>query len=396
MKILFVCHRLPFPPRRGGKIRPFNIIRHLADQGHKVTSVSLARSPEEADAGAGLSDHCDEVIVETVGSGAAWLRTISRLPTLSPSSMGYFYSSALHRRVRERLAGDRFDLIFVHCSSVAQYVAHVEDVPKVMDFGDMDSQKWLAYSEHRAFPLSIGYWLEGRKLERAERRIAARFDVCTATTRAEMHSLQTLCPPERTGWFPNGVDRDYFQPDGADYDAQTISFVGHMDYFPNQQAMTEFCASVWPTLKRARPQLSLQIVGARPSRAVRALGDLDGVRVTGSVPDVRPFLRDSALTVAPLLIARGTQNKILESLAMGVPVVCSRRAADGVDVVAGEHLLVADEPNEWVEQVCRILDDVALRRRLSDAGRARVTSHHDWGDSMRRVDGLIERAMELH
>ncbi|MEO1575248.1 MAG: glycosyltransferase [Pseudomonadota bacterium] len=170
MKILFVCHRMPYPPRRGGKIRPFNIIRHLAEQGHRVTIVSMARTGEEADAGAGLAEHCEEVVVETVGSAGPWFRTLSRLFTMTPSSMGYFYSPALHKRVRERLASRRYDLIFVHCSSVAQYVSDVSDVPKIIDFGDMDSQKWLAYSRHRAFPLSLGYWLEGRKLARAERR----------------------------------------------------------------------------------------------------------------------------------------------------------------------------------------------------------------------------------
>ena len=396
MNILFVCHRVPYPPRRGGKIRPFNILSHLTRQGHKVTTASLARSHGEAEAGAGLLQHCAEVIVETVSSASANARMLARLPTAVPSSMGYFHSPALHRRVRERLAAERFDLIFVHCSSVAQYVEHVDDVPKIMDFGDMDSQKWLAYARERRVPLSLGYWLEGHKLARAERAIAQRFDLCTVTTRTELDTLTTMCAQDKTGWFPNGVDREYFQPDEGEYDANTICFVGHMDYFPNAQAMVEFCASVWPVLKRTRPELKLVIVGAQPVRAVRRLAELDGVHVTGSVPDVRPYLRKAALTVAPLIIARGTQNKILESLSIGVPVVCSASAASGVDVVPGEHLLVANTPDEWVQHITALLDNRTVRDAFSAAGQQRVASHHDWRASMRRVDDLIERAVALH
>ena len=309
--------------------------------------------------------------------------------------MGYFYSAGLHRRVRERLATTTFDLIFVHCSSVAQYVAHVDSVPKIIDFGDMDSQKWLAYSGFKPFPLSMGYWLEGTKMARAEKSLAARFDLCTATTRAELETLQTLCAAEKTGWFPNGVDREYFSPDDTQYDSNSICFVGRMDYYPNQQAMFDFCRNVWPALRGQRPATTLTIVGADPSKAVRQLGELEGVTVTGSVPDVRPYLRASALTIAPLAIARGTQNKILESLALGVPVVCSPVAAGGVDVEVDAHMLVADQPQQWVEQISRVLDDSALRGRLSEAGRARMASHHDWPTSMTRVDALIERALEL-
>ena len=395
MKILFVCHRLPFPPKRGGKIRPFNIIRHMTNNGHEVTVASLARSADEARDGAGLQDHCHEVLVETVSSGPAWGRMIARLATTGPSSMGYFYSRRLARRIDRLLDETSFDLIFVHCSSVAQYVAHVQGTPKILDFGDMDSQKWLAYSSFKPFPLSLGYWLEGRKMERAERALAAQFDLCTATTKAELATLQQMCPAEKTGWFPNGVDREYFCPDATVYDSNAICFVGRMDYYPNQQAMFDFCARVWPQIRERRAQTTLTIVGAEPSSAVRALAKMDGVSVTGSVPDVRPYLRASALTVAPLAIARGTQNKILESLALGVPVVCSPTAAGGVDVEPGEELLVADEPGRWVETICAVLDDRERRAQLSEAGRQRVATHHDWPTSMKRVDRLLERAQGM-
>ena len=389
MNILYLCHRFPFPPKRGGKIRPFNMIRHLGEQGHKVTVCSLSRSPQEAAEGQGIAPHCAAFTMGPVSEPLQFARMVARLPLPEPSSMGYFYSPDLARQVRALLAGQRWDLIFVHCSSVAQYVEHVNDVPKILDFGDMDSQKWLDYAKLKPFPLSLGYRLEGLKMLAAEKRLARRFDLCTATTRAEWQTLQGYGTGAATGWFPNGVDAGYFCPDDSGHDPETVSFVGRMDYYPNIECMQRFCAQVWPLLRQARPALRLLIVGADPRPEVLALAGLPGVTVTGSVPDVRPHVRRSVVNVAPLAIARGTQNKILEAMAMGVPVVTTRLAAGGVDADADQHLLVADTPAETVAAILRIVNDPAERARLSHAGRARMLSHHAWPRSMQRLDRLI-------
>ncbi|CAL95886.1 TIGR03087 family PEP-CTERM/XrtA system glycosyltransferase [Azoarcus olearius] len=396
MKILYVCHRFPFPPKRGGKIRPFNMIRHLSQQ-HQVTVCSLARSEAEAEEGRGIAPHCAGYEMGRVSNPVQVIRMVARLPTPVPSSMGFFYSPDLARRIKALIAREAFDLIFVHCSSVAQYVADVRGIPKILDFGDMDSQKWLEYVHYKPFPLKFGYWLEGIKMEREEKRLAARFDLCTATTRAEWETLEAYGTGVSTDWFPNGVDAEYFKPDGGGYDEDTISFIGRMDYYPNQEAMFRFCDTVWPLLRERRPGMKLLIVGADPSPAVAKLGELPGVTVTGSVPDVRPYVLRSAAMVAPLAIARGTQNKILEAMAMGVPVISSRIAAGGVDALEGEHLLVADTPVEYAEAILRVLQAPAERERLARAGRARMLSHHAWPRSMERLDGIIGRCLkEFH
>lgn len=395
MKVLYVCHRFPFPPKRGGKIRPFNMIKHLSAD-HEVTVASLARSPEEAHEGEGLASVCSRYVMAQVHNPTQVARMVARLPTPVPSSMGFFYSPSLAQRVRKLLDTERFDLIFVHCSSVAQYVESVRGIPKILDFGDMDSQKWLEYARYKPFPLSAGYWLEGRKLEREEARLASRFDLCTATTRAEWETLSACANGTDTDWFPNGVDSSYFSPSEEAYDPETICFVGRMDYYPNQECMFDFCANVWPALRERRPRLKLLIVGADPSPAVIRLGELPGVTVTGSVPDVRPYVRRSALMVAPLNIARGTQNKILESMAMGVPVVTSPAAAGGVDAVAPDHFLVARSHEEQLAAILRVIDDPQERARLARAGRERVLEHHAWPHSMRRLDALIERCLTQH
>jgi polysaccharide biosynthesis protein PslH len=390
VRILYVCHRFPFPPKRGGKIRPFNMIRHLA-RTHEVVVCSLARSPQEAEEGKGIAPHCAEFHMGLVDDRVQTARMIATLPTPLTASAQYFHSPQLARTIRRLLAERTFDLIFVHCSSVAHYVEHVTDVPKILDFGDMDSQKWLEYVEFKPWPLSWGYWWEGRRVLAEEKRLARRFDLCTATTRAEWETLNGYGAAAASDWFPNGVDASAFSPSTEPYDPDTICFIGRMDYYPNQQGMFEFCAEVLPLLREKRPAIKLQIVGADPSPAVRKLAELPGVTVTGSVPQVQPYVLRSALTVAPLRIARGTQNKMLESMAMGVPVVSSRIAAGGVDALAGEHLLAASTAQEYRDAILRILDDPAERARLAVAGRNRVLSHHAWPASMQRLDTIIER-----
>lgn len=393
MNILYVCHRFPFPPKRGGKIRPFNMIRHLSAQGHRVTVCSLARSPAEALEGEGIAGHCHRYEMGRVSNPIQVVRMVVRLPLVTPSSMGFFYSPELKRKVDELLAAERFDLIFVHCSSVAQYVEHVQGIPKILDFGDMDSQKWLEYANYKPFPLSLGYRLEGAKMEAAERRLARKFDLCTATTRAEWETLEGYGAARASDWFPNGVDAGFFKPDGGDYDADTLSFIGRMDYYPNQECMFDFCRNTLPLIQARRPQAKLLIVGADPSPAVQKLGELPGVTVTGSVPDVRPYILRSAAMVAPLNIARGTQNKILEAMAMGVPVVTSPAGAGGVDALDEEHFLVGDGPAAYAAACLRLMEDAGERERLARAGRERMLSNHDWQASMRRLDGIIARVV---
>ena len=167
-----------------------------------------------------------------------------------------------------------------------------------------------------------------------------------------------------------------------------------MDYYPNRDAIEWFCAEVLPLARARRPGIKLTIIGARPPRRIRTLARIPGVTVTGSVPDVRPYAQRAALSVAPLRIARGTQNKILESLAMGVPVVSSALAAGGVDAVAGEHLLTATQPREYVDCMLRLLEDRHEHARFAAAGRARALSHHNWQAPMHKLDELIGQCLQ--
>lgn len=368
------------------------MIKHLARE-HQVFVCTLARSVAEAEEGVGLSDHCAQVDFATVSEPWQTLRMIARLPTPTPSSMGFFYSGRLAARIEELQRQHQFDCIIVHCSSVAQYVSRICGAAKLLDFGDMDSQKWIEYSGYKSFPVSWGYWWEGKKLQLEESRLAQGFDLCTTTTRAELTTLNELAPAAASDWFPNGVDHEYFCPAGDHYDADLISFVGRMDYYPNQECMVRFCSEVLPRIQAQRPDARLLIVGADPPPPVLRLGNLRGVTVTGSVPDVREFVRRSAIMAAPLAIARGTQNKILEAMAMGVPVVTSTIAANGVDAVKDEHFLVADSAENCAQSVLKVMQDPGYRRQLSSAGIARVKSRHDWSSAMTRFSEILQQAV---
>lgn len=390
MRILSLSHRFPYPPTFGSKVRAFNVIRHLA-RDHEVTVLSLARSADEERESAGIAPFCHAHRVFRVHNVVQAAKIVATLPTSVSASEAFFHSAAMQREIDSQLARRSFDFIFANCSAVGRYVERVDDLPKLMDFCDVDSRKWSDYVAFKPWPLSLGYRWEAWRMALAECRMAGRFDQVTVATKGEVDALAEMGVHERVDWFPNGVDTEFFKPSSEPFDPNLITFVGRMDYFPNEQCMVEFCKGTWPMLKRARPALRLQIVGAAPTARVLALARIEGVTVTGSVPDVRPHVQTSALTIAPLKIARGTQNKILESMAMQVPVISSRIAADGVDAVAGEHLLVADEPQALCDAILRVCADPVKREQIGRAARERVLSHHAWPTAMQRLDTIVAR-----
>jgi sugar transferase (PEP-CTERM/EpsH1 system associated) len=389
MKILFACHRFPFPPNRGGKIRPFNMIRHLS-QKHEVFVASLAHTQQELDEGAGLSEYCAEIYAEVVPEKLRWLQAVRALPSTTPSSVAYFSSSRLRERVKAAARRVSFDTVIVHCAFAAQYVLQIPAAFRLMDFGDLDSGKWLDYSEWRWFPLSQGYSLEGHKLRRYERQLAAAFDYCTLTTQGELEEFKKLEVDRPHSVIPNGVDASYFHPNGGAGQAKrVVVFLGRMDYYPNIDGVLHFTKSVLPTVRAAVPDVEFRIIGSNPTPAIERLRQVPGVIVTGYVPDVRPFLNDAVVSVAPLRMARGTQNKILESMAMGIPVVATSDSAKGVDAIPEQHILIGNTPDAFARQVIRILMDRKRLTDLSKVGRERVEQVHLWPRSMELLDAIL-------
>ncbi len=388
MNILFLCHRFPFPPNRGGKIRPFNMIRHLS-QKHSVVVASLAHTEKELAEGAGLREHCAEVIGEVLPSAVRWRHAVTALFTPRPSSLAYFWSPRLAQRVEQTWRQRRFDLVFVHCAFAAQYAVGLEGGRRILDLGDLDSGKYFDYARERSFPLSLGYGLDARKLRRYERKIAGKFQRCSVTAPGELEEFRTLNVSVPVTLIPNGVDLEYFRRRPVMPGSTRIVFLGRMDYYPNVDGITRFAGEIFPLIRQRVPEATLCIVGSNPIREVRNLARLPAISVIGHVPDVRPYLDDAAVAIAPLRIARGTQNKILECMAVGVPVVSTPEAAKGIQATPGEHLLVADGREATAEAVSEVLQSPALQKRLSDAGRRQVEAAYTWAGSMKRLDELL-------
>src|SRR5262245_55880104 len=277
MRILFICHRLPYPPNRGGKIRPFNMIRHLSRQ-HSVVVASLAESEKELAEGADLSQHCSEVIAEVIPKWTRWRQAWKALFTRTPSSAAYFWSKRLDKRIQSAAARKSFDLVWVHCAFVACYAASVKQAFKVLDYGDLDSLKWSDYSQWKSWPLSWGYALEAIKLRNYEKDLTNRFDYFTVTATGELEAFKKLSASSPCALIPNGVDSSFFRggSNGAAH-RHTIVFVGRMDYFPNIDGILYFMKSIFPIVRRHIPAAELQIVGSDPVHAVRDLGAIAGV-----------------------------------------------------------------------------------------------------------------------
>jgi len=389
MRILFLCHRLPYPPKRGGKIRPFNMIRHLSRR-HEVTVATVARSAAEVAEGQDLRKYCHELHVGQIPTYAGWGRFGLYTATTYPATFGYFYSPALDRTVKTLLATRDFEAIFVHCSSMGPYVARHRGCRKMLDYGDADSEKWLEYARASRFPLSLGFALEGRKVRRYERWLAEGFDACSVNAPREREVLgQYVDKPIYV--FPNGVDLDYFRPqrEGGPASPARVVFTGNMSYKPNVEAVGDFVSRILPRVWARRPETEFYIVGMDPSPAVRRLADGRRIVVTGRVDDVRPYFDAATVAVAPLRIARGLQNKVLEAMAMRVPVVASPAAFNGINAEAGRDVLVADDPESFSRGVVSLLDDPLLRDRHAAAARTCVERNHDWARILNGLERLV-------
>ena len=389
MRILFLCHRLPYPPKRGGKIRPFNMIRHLSRR-HEVTVATVARSAAEVAEGQDLRKYCHELHVGQIPTYAGWGRFGLYTATTYPATFGYFYSPALDRTVQTLLATRDFEAIFVHCSSMGPYVARHRGCRKMLDYGDADSEKWLEYARASRFPLSLGFALEGRKVRRYERWLAEGFDACSVNAPREREVLgQYVDKPIHV--FPNGVDLDYFRPqrEGGPASPARVVFTGNMSYKPNVEAVGDFVSRILPRVWARRPETEFYIVGMDPSPAVRRLADGRRIVVTGRVDDVRPYFDAATVAVAPLRIARGLQNKVLEAMAMRVPVVASPAAFNGINAEAGRDVLVADDPESFSRGVVSLLDDPLLRDRHAAAARTCVERNHDWARILNGLERLV-------
>lgn len=396
--LLFLAHRIPYPPNKGDKIRSWHMLRHLA-QRYRVHLGCFVDDPADRQHEQVLRDICASCCFVEIAPPAAKLRSLRGLLTGEPLTLPYYRSPALAAWVGQTVGQHRPERLFFYSSAMAQF-----DVPtpyparRIIDLVDVDSQKWTEYAARQRWPLSWIYAREGRTLLEFERAIANRMDASILVSPAEAKLFADLAPEARSKIHAvnNGVDTDYFSPDRP-YEnpfppgAVPLVFTGAMDYWPNIDAVQFFAREVLPTVRSHIPNAGFWIVGSNPSAAVLELARDSGVVVTGRVPDVRPYVAHAAAVVAPLRIARGIQNKVLEAMAMARTVVASPPAVEGIPGTNGREFLVAADAPAYAKYLTDIVERKA-HGRVGEVARAYVMATYDWLKSLCKLDAILDGA----
>lgn len=388
MRIFFVCQRVPFPPNRGDKITTFNEVRHLG-RTHEVHVFCLADGREDLANIEGLRDCTASVTAVPVSGWRSRLRALLALPGSGALSVAAMNEARLHAAIRRRFAELKPDLIMVYSSNVAQYAEPFAQTPRLMQFAELDALKWRDYAARALPPMRWLYALEARRLLDYERHIARSFSHGLVCTQAEAQAFQAAIPGAPVSIVRNGVDLDFFRPAGATKLPRSLVFTGVMNYAPNADAAIWFCQDILPLIRRTVPDVHLTICGSRPSKPVLRLASLPGVEVTGRVPDVRPYLDRAEVFIAPLRLARGIQNKVLEAMAMGLPVVASTTVANGAAIPEGEGIVAADTPAAFAAHVVRLLGDAPYRLAMAARARAAVEQTYDWPSQFAALDRAV-------
>jgi sugar transferase (PEP-CTERM/EpsH1 system associated) len=393
--LLFLCHRLPYPPNKGEKIRAYHALQYLRQHFHVHLGTFLDHD-DDGDYAQHLAAQCASSCFVRMPPHWARLSGLSALLRDEALSLPYFRNTALQRWVNKTLDERRVRVCLAYSGPMAQYLpVSTQHGPlwRVLDLVDVDSEKWHGYADNKPWPLSGLYRREGRLLLEFERRAAAEFDRVLLVSPAEAELFKRRAPESATkvGYYCNGVDSSYFFPQPLHPspfgDARAIVFTGAMDYEPNIDAVGWFVERVMPALRSQHPALEFHIVGSRPAALVRDLQRLPGVQISGTVPDVRPYLQHAALVVAPLRVARGVQNKVLEAMAMQKIVIASPQALEGISVTHGAEVICANGGAEFISAACRQLH--APDAQIGIAARQRILRDYRWSENLQRLGHVL-------
>lgn len=390
MRILFVVPNVPSSIRP----RPLHFIRGLS-QKHQVSVVCLATNESDDRFVSQLRQHCQSLEVIRLSRWRSFGNCLRALFSSSSLRSAYFYSSRLRERVKVLVEGNEIDLIHAeHLKSLPMVEPVLGKVPVVFDAVDCLS---MLESRRRATtknPLvKLFSWMESKKFALAEAKASHRCDRVVISSSVDRQAYPVpAAVREKIDVIPNGVDLEHFGFRQFEARKNLLVFCAKLDYFPNQDAAVYFARCVWPVVKSRRPELQLDIVGSRPPKSVRQLDGKDNIRVIASVPDVRPFLGRAWVALCPIRIRAGIQNKMLEAMALGVPLVATAVCCPGLQIEPGRHLLVADGPEQFASAVELLLDNVTLRDKLIEAGRAYVERHHTWAASIRDLSNSYNAA----
>ncbi len=395
--LLFLAHRIPYPPNKGDKIRSWNILRHLSER-YRVHLGCFVDDPEDWRHVDTVREICGECHFEKLEPAKAKIKSLASLARREPLTLGYYRSREMKSWISALDA--RYDIqgVFAFSSSMAQYAidGRFGTASVVIDFVDVDSDKWAQYARKKAVPEKWIYAREARTLGDFERRAAAAANASLFVSEAEAALFRSLAPDSAATTFGinNGVDFDFFDPDtsypdpfeGAD---DAVVFTGAMDYWANAEAVGWFAEDILPRVRARCATARFWIVGSNPSPEVLKLARLPGVSVTGRVADVRPFIAHAAAVVAPLRVARGIQNKVLEAMSMAKAVVATPQALDGIDAEPGRDLVVASGPESFAASVIDLVAGTA-GDGIGQRARERVKAGYGWQSNLSALNAILE------
>lgn len=376
MRILFVVPNVPSFIRP----RPLNFIRKLSEI-HEVLVLCLATNDSDDRFVSELRQYCQNLEVIKLSRWRSFWNCIVALFSYKSLRVAYFYSPRLRDRVKARVDGKEVDLIHAeHLKSVPMVEGVIGKIPEIFDAVDCVSMlEMMRRKTIKNSLLKLFSWIESKKTMRLETKAAELFNRVVISSPVDKEAFPV---PDRLRGnidvITNGVDLEHFGFQQFEPQKNLLVFCAKLDYFPNQDAALYFTQSVWPVLRARRPELQLEIVGSRPPRSLRRLDGKDNIRVIASVPDVKPYLGRAWVALCPIRIRAGIQSKVLEAMALGVPIVATRICLPGLALESGKHLLVADAPGEFVTAVELLLDNVTLRDKLVQAARTYVERLHNW------------------
>ena len=393
-KLLNITHRVPFPPDKGDRIRNYHVLKQLATIAD-VSLIALADEPVPQSTLDKLSTLCQRVEIVPVDRFSQLRRAGTSALFGGSLTSGAFGHPKVRQTINQWNSAEPFDAGIVSAAGLAPYLRlpTMRNKPGFVDVVDVDSQKWFDFAEASRPPKRWLYQLEGRRLRQLEAELPDWAAGISLVSLAEAELYNRTVQRNAAMAVLNGVDLDYYQPNPDLTQEQACVFVGALDYLPNIDAACWFAHKVWPKVHAEFPLAEFRVVGRRPTTEVTALAQLPGVKVVGQVPDVRPSVASAMVAVVPIRISRGLQNKVLEAMAMGKPVIAAPPAIVALQTEPGTHLLSATTPEEWHAAIRTLFQSEARRRELSQAARAYVEEHHHWDRCLQPLTDAIAKAM---
>lgn len=388
--LLYLCHRIPFPPNKGDKIRSFNILKYLSKE-FDVYLGCFIDDPNDHQYQSELMPYCREVKAISLNPTYSKVKGLTKaLLSNLPITVPYYSNSDMQHWVNKTIEDNNISKCLIFSSSMAQFVEQPQfnDLQKVIDFVDMDSDKWLQYAQKKAGPMKWLYTRESRTLGGYEKSIAKTFDASVFVSDKEAGLFKQFINDDKCQvvGINNGIDSDFFNPneeclleEDIPLHPKAIIFTGAMDYWANINAVEWFIEQCWPTVLEHHPESYFYIVGSNPPASLQKLNGHNNIIVTGRVEDMRPYLKNACLAIAPLQIARGIQNKILEAMSMGCQVVATSQAFEGLADSGKELVHIHNSANEFSQTVINLINQLPA----AEQNRQWVINHYSWGQSLK-------------